>query len=110
MRLRHNSIDLSRTRAGFGWRRDQQAIAVAIFALQNPGVVTIQFLAWQASSSLAVVTLAAAASGAFIATLLGLTARLRRWRRDRSTGQPNAKPAAPPPAANAAAPDPMDRP
>ncbi|PYM61417.1 MAG: DUF1049 domain-containing protein [Candidatus Rokuibacteriota bacterium] len=85
-------------------------VAVAVFALQNPGVVTIQFLAWQASSSLAVVTLAAAASGAFIATLLGLTARLRRWRRDRSTGQPNAKPAAPPPAANAAAPDPMDRP
>ena len=81
-------------------------LALAIFAFQNPEAVTVRFLVWRTSSSLAVVTLAATASGAFIATLLGLSARLRRWRRDRTIGQPSAKAAASPPVASAAAPDP----
>jgi len=62
-------------------------LAVAIFAFQNPETVTVRFLVWQTSSSLAVVTVAATASGAFIACLLGLATRLRRWRRDRTAAR-----------------------
>jgi uncharacterized integral membrane protein len=62
-------------------------LAVAIFAFQNPDPVTIRFLAWRTSSSLAVVTVAATASGAFIACLIGFATRLRRWRRDRTAAR-----------------------
>ena len=39
-------------------------LAVAIFAFQNPDPVTVRFLVWRTSSSLAIVGLAATAGGA----------------------------------------------
>jgi len=56
-------------------------LAVAIFALGNAQAITVQFLYWQLQSSVAVVTLAAAAAGVLIAGLIGLGSRLRRWKR-----------------------------
>jgi uncharacterized integral membrane protein len=63
-------------------------LAVAIFAFQNPDPVTVRFLVWRTSSSLAIVGLAATAGGALMAGLVGFAARIRRWRRGRppSTG------------------------
>jgi putative membrane protein len=59
-------------------------LAVALFAIQNADAVTVRFLHWQLQASLAVVTLAATATGAGIAVLLGWMARLRRWRKHRA--------------------------
>jgi uncharacterized integral membrane protein len=56
-------------------------LCVAVFAFQNPDPVTVRFLRWQLSASVAVVTLAAAASGALAAALASLAARLVRWTR-----------------------------
>ncbi|MEK6529320.1 MAG: LapA family protein [candidate division NC10 bacterium] len=54
------------------------AIAVAIFALQNPDQVTIRFLAWQIERApLAAVILVSGAAGAIIVSLIGL---VQRWR------------------------------
>ena len=54
------------------------AIAVAIFALQNPDQVTIRFLAWQIESApLAAVILVSGAAGAIIVSLIGF---VQRWR------------------------------
>ena len=39
--------------------------AVAVFAFQNPDAVTVRFLYWQLSASVAVVTIASAATGAW---------------------------------------------
>jgi len=64
-------------------------LAVAIFALQNAQAITVRFLYWELQSSVAVVTLAAAAAGALIAGLIGVASRLRRWKRGRAaTGAP----------------------
>jgi uncharacterized integral membrane protein len=48
------------------------AVLVAVFAMQNATTVLVSFLAWEISTSLAVVILAAAALGALIAGSLGL--------------------------------------
>ena len=54
------------------------AIAVAIFALQNPDQVTIRFLGWQIERApLAAVILVSGAAGAIIVSLMGL---VQRWR------------------------------
>ncbi len=54
------------------------AIAVAIFALQNPDQVTIRFLAWQIERApLAAVILVSGAAGAIIVSLIGF---VQRWR------------------------------
>lgn len=68
-------------------------LAVAIFALQNAQAVTVRFLYWEIQSSVAVVTLAATATGVLIAGLVGLVSRLRRWKRGRAaTGAPRLTP------------------
>lgn len=54
------------------------AIAIAIFALQNPDQVTIRFLAWQIERApLAAVILVSGATGAIIVSLIGF---VQRWR------------------------------
>ena len=59
-------------------------LAIAIFALENAQAVTVRFIYWQLQSSVAVVTLAAAAAGVLIAGLIGLVIRLGRWKRGRA--------------------------
>ena len=71
-------------------------VAAALFAFQNPDPVTVRFLGWQVSSSVALVTLAAGATGALITLLLGLGARLRRWSRTRATAGESASAASSP--------------
>jgi uncharacterized integral membrane protein len=70
-------------------------LAVVIFALQNAQAVTVRFLFWQLQSSVAVVALAATATGVLIAGLFGLASRVLRWSRDRLVTDP-ARPAVPP--------------
>ena len=54
------------------------AIAIAIFALQNPDHVTIRFLTWQIERApLAAVILVSGAAGAIIVSLIGF---VQRWR------------------------------
>lgn len=68
-------------------------LAVAIFAFQNPDPVTVRFLAWQTSSSLAIVSLVATASGVLMAAVFSAATRVRRWHRgrtDRRAGGPGA--------------------
>ena len=60
-------------------------LAVAIFALANAQTVTVQFLFWQFQSSVAVVTLAATATGVLIAGLFRVVSSLRRWKHDQAT-------------------------
>ena len=71
-------------------------LAVAVFALQNPNVVTLHFLAWQVQTSVAILTLTATTVGAMIAGLIALAARLQRWQRTRAADA-TARPPAPPP-------------
>lgn len=59
-------------------------VLVAVFALQNPDVVTLHFLTWHLQTSVAVLTLAATTVGAMIAGLVGLVARFSRWQRTRA--------------------------
>jgi len=59
-------------------------LAVALFALQNSEHVTIRFWPWEVQASVAIVALAATATGALMAGLLSLTGRLLRWRRHRA--------------------------
>jgi putative membrane protein len=68
-------------------------LAVALFALQNADPVTLRFWPWQVQSSVAVVTLAATAAGALIATLLSVATRLMRWGRSRGAGPDEPRPA-----------------
>ena len=56
-------------------------LAVAVFAFQNPDVVTVRFLHWQLSASVAVVTIASAATGALAAGLASLASRVVKWTR-----------------------------
>jgi uncharacterized integral membrane protein len=56
-------------------------LGVAVFAFQNPDAVTVRFLHWQLSASVAVLTIAAAATGALAAALASLAARFLRWTR-----------------------------
>ena len=71
--------------------------AVAVFAFQNPDAVTIRFLHWQLSASVAVVTIASAATGALAAALAGLAARLVKWSRRPGPSPRPGPPVAPPP-------------
>jgi uncharacterized integral membrane protein len=72
--------------------------AVAVFAFQNPDAVTVRFLYWQLSASVAVVTIAAAAAGALAAALASLAARFVKWTRRPGSPPPSGQPVAPPPA------------
>ena len=57
------------------------ATAVAVFAIQNAGPVTLRFGFWSVETSLVVVTLVATAAGAALASLLGLPGWIRNRRR-----------------------------
>lgn len=57
------------------------AIAVAVFAIQNAGPVTLRFGLWSVETSLVVVILVATAAGAALASLLGLPGWIRNRRR-----------------------------
>ncbi|HWC03469.1 MAG TPA: lipopolysaccharide assembly protein LapA domain-containing protein [Methylomirabilota bacterium] len=75
-------------------------LAVAVFAFQNPDAVTVRFLYWQMSASVAVVTIAAAATGALAAALASLAARFVKWtRRPPTPTRPGPPPVTPPPVA-----------
>ncbi len=63
------------------------AIAVAVFAIQNAGPVTLRFGIWSVETSLVVVILVAAAAGAAMASLLGLPGWIRDRRRLRAQGR-----------------------
>jgi len=56
------------------------AIAVAVFAIQNAGPVTLRFGFWSVETSLVVVILVATAAGAALASLLGLPGWIRNRR------------------------------
>ena len=72
--------------------------AVAVFAFQNPDAVTVRFLHWELSASVAVVTIASAATGGLAAALTGLAARLVKWsRRPTKPATRTGPPVAPPP-------------
>lgn len=73
--------------------------AVAIFAFQNPDSVTVRFLYWQLSASVAVVTIASAAAGALAAALTSLAARFVRWTRRPGPAPRPPAPVTPPPSA-----------
>ena len=73
-------------------------LAVAVFALQNPDAVTVRFLHWHLSASVAVLTIAAAATGALSAVLATLAARFVRWTRSPGLGPTSAPTPDPPPA------------
>jgi len=70
---------------------------VAVFAFQNPDAVTVRFLHWQLSASVAVVTIASAATGALAAALASLAARLVKWSRRPGPSPRPGPPVAPPP-------------
>lgn len=72
--------------------------AVAVFAFQNPDAVTVRFLHWELSASVAVVTIASAATGGLAAALASLAARFVKWSRrpTKPAAQPGP-PVAPPP-------------
>jgi uncharacterized integral membrane protein len=72
-------------------------LAVAVFAFQNPDVVTVRFLHWNLSASVAVLTLAAAATGALTAALASVATRFVRWTR-RPGESPRPHPPVEPPA------------
>ena len=71
--------------------------AVAIFAFQNPDSVTVRFLHWQLSATVAVVTIASAAAGALAAALTSLAARFVRWTRRPGPSVRAGRPITPPP-------------
>jgi uncharacterized integral membrane protein len=71
--------------------------AVAVFAFQNPDSVTVHFLHWQISATVAVVTIASAAVGALAAALASLAARFVKWTRRPGPSARTGVPATPPP-------------
>jgi len=93
------------------------AVLVAVFALQNPEPVDIDFLAWHFTQiSKVLVILVSTATGALVALLLGFSRQLRRYlyirrlegevealqkelAKTRQAAQTTAAPAAPPGAA-----------
>lgn len=68
------------------------AIGAVTFALQNPGVVVIQFLAWQFQGSLALILLLTFALGFLSSFLLSLATMVRRRLRNRPPDAPAPKP------------------
>ena len=71
-------------------------LVVAVFAFQNTDAVTVRFLHWQLSASVAVVTIASAATGALAAALASLASRVVKWTR-RPPGATRTGPAVTPP-------------
>ena len=71
--------------------------AVAVFAFQNPDAVTVRFLHWELSASVAVVTIASAATGALAAALASLAASFVKWRRRPKPSARPSPPVVPPP-------------
>jgi len=57
------------------------AISAIIFALQNPAIVTVSFMAWQFEQSLALVLLIAFMAGALTLGLVLLPGIIKRSRR-----------------------------
>jgi len=74
-------------------------LAVAVFAFQNPDPVTVRFLHWQLSASVAVVAIASAATGALAAALASLAARFVRWTRRPGAPSRTGPALTPPPSA-----------
>jgi len=76
-------------------------LAVALFALQNPAVVTVRFWPWEFQTSVAVLILGATTAGALVGWTLGLAGRLLRWQRTRAAASVTAPepkvPTEPPP-------------
>ncbi len=73
---------------------------VATFAVQNPGIIAVQFLHLSASTSLLVVIVSAFGVGVLVGLLIGIPASLRRRRRIRVLESEVAslrKPSGPPP-------------
>jgi uncharacterized integral membrane protein len=71
-------------------------LAVAVFAFQNPDAVTVRFLHWQLSASVAVLTIAAAATGALTVGLAGVATRFLQWTRRPADSSPARPPGEPP--------------
>lgn len=76
---------------------------VAAFAVQNPGIITVQFLHLSAATSLLAVIVVAFGIGVLVGFLGGIPASLRRRRRVRELEAENASlrkaPEPPPPQA-----------
>jgi lipopolysaccharide assembly protein A len=60
------------------------SILIAIFALQNTAIVQVRLLLWDYETSLVLVILASAMSGAILTFLASLGPRMRRTREIRS--------------------------
>jgi uncharacterized integral membrane protein len=56
---------------------------VAMFAIQNPGIVTVRFLNYSGDTSILVVIVAAFGAGVLVGFLPGIPASIRRARRIR---------------------------
>lgn len=56
---------------------------VAAFAIQNPGIVTVQFFTLSASTSILVIIVAAFGAGVLVGFLPGIPTALRRRKRIR---------------------------
>lgn len=74
---------------------------VAVFAVQNPGIITVRFFSLSGDTSLLAVIAASFAAGAACAALCGIPGRLRRRARireltDELAARPKAPPAPPP--------------
>lgn len=72
------------------------AIAAVTFALQNPGTITIKFLLWQFSGSMALVLLVIFAMGFVSSLLLSWVSLIRRKMKDNNRSQPDANRPPPP--------------
>lgn len=73
---------------------------VAAFAVQNPGIITVQFLHLSASTSLLMVIVVAFGIGVLVGFLGGVPTSLRKGRRVRELEEEIAslrKPSGPPP-------------
>ncbi len=60
------------------------ALLIALFAIQNHGVVTVRLYSWEYETSLALVILSAVAVGALLTFVSSLGSRIRRTRKSRA--------------------------
>lgn len=67
-------------------------LGVALFSVQNAGVITVRFLHWHFALSQALVILLAAFFGGLVGLLLGTARRLRRPDRPQEPVGPARKP------------------